>query len=325
MTKLFIALAAALPLYFSTAPAAFAQADAYPSKAVRLLVGAPPGGGNDIVARAVGQKLGDALGQSIVIENRPGAGSMLAADLVAKSPPDGYAIYLANSSIAFAPSIYKALPFDPVRNLASIGQIGRVPLVVLVNKAMPINTLAELVDLARAKPRSVNFGSGGNGSPQHLAGELLNAIAGVQMVHVPYKGTGPAMTDLIGGQIQVMIEPLAAALPQVRGGRVKALAITAPQRVPTLPEIPTTREAGFAGLDVTNWYGLVVPAGTPADTVTKLNTALKKALADPATVAGLQSQGISPATGTPAEFSELISSEIARWKPIIEKAGVQPE
>jgi len=323
MKKILFALTMALQLGFSAT--AHAQADAYPAKPIRLLVGAPPGGGNDIVARAVAQRLGNALGQSIVVENRPGAGSMLAADLVAKSPPDGYAIYLANSSIAFAPTIYRTLPFDPVKNLSAIGQIGRVPLVVLVNKSVPVNSLAELVALARSKPRTVNFGSGGSGSPQHLAGELLNAIANVQMMHVPYKGTGPAMTDLIGGQIQLMIEPLAAALPQIRGGRVKALAVTAPQRVPTLQDIPTTREAGLPGLDVTNWYGLVVPAGTSADIIAKLNAALKTALADPATVASLQSQGISTETGTPAEMSQLIAREVVRWKPIIEKAGVQPE
>jgi tripartite-type tricarboxylate transporter receptor subunit TctC len=323
MKNLLCAFAIVVPLQFSAN--VHAQADPYPSKPIRLLVGAPPGGGNDIVGRAVAQKLGDALGQTMVVENRPGVGSMLAADLVAKAPPDGYAIFLANSSMAFAPSIYRNLPFDPLKNLSSVGQIGKVPLVVLVNKSQPVNTLSELVDLARAKPGSINFGSGGSGSPQHLAGELLNAIASIQMVHVPYKGTGPAMTDLIGGQIQVMIEPLAAALPHVRSGRAKALAVTAQQRVPTLPDVPTTREAGFAGLDVTNWYGLVVPAGTPADIITKLNTGLKKALADPATVSSLQSQGIGAATGTPAEFSELIANEIVRWKPIIEKAGVKPE
>lgn len=323
MKMILVALAMTLPLCFPAASQA--QTDVFPSKPLRLLVGAPPGGGNDIVARAVAQKLGEALGQTILVENRPGAGSMLAADLVAKSVPDGYAMYLANSSIAFAPTMYRALPFDPVKNLAAVGQVGRLPLVVLVNKSLPVNNLRELVDLARAKPRTVNFGSGGGGSPQHLAGELLNSIANVQMVHVPYKGTGPAMTDLIGGQIQVMIEPLAAALPHIRSGRVKALAVTASQRVPSLQEVPTTREAGLAGLDVTNWYGLVVPSGTPAEVVAKLNAALKKALADPSTAASLQSQGISSEAGTPAEFSELIAREIVRWKPIIEKAGVQPE
>lgn len=323
MKKVFGACVVLVNLCFCVG--AMAQTAPFPSKPLRLLIGAPPGGGNDIVGRAMAQKLGDALGQPVVVENRPGAGSMLAADLVAKAPADGYAIYLANSSFAFAPSIYRNLPFDPLKSLSTIGQIGKVPLVVLVNKAEAVNTLGELVELARSKPGTVNFGSGGSGSPQHLAGEQLNSIAGIKMVHVAYKGTGPAMTDLIGGQIQVMIEPLAAALPQVRGGRIKALAVTSPQRVPALPEVPTAGEAGFAGLDVTNWYGMVVPAGTPADAIGKLNAALRKTLADPATVTSLQSQGISVAAGSPAEFSELIQTEIVRWKPIIEKAGVQPE
>jgi tripartite-type tricarboxylate transporter receptor subunit TctC len=321
--NILLALTIALPLCFSM-PAS-AQGNQFPTKPIRLLVGAPPGGGNDIVGRTVAQKLGDAVGQPVIVENRPGAGSMLAADLVAKSVPDGYSIYLANSSIAFAPGIYRSLPFDPVKHLAAVGQLGRVPLVVLVNKSLPVNSLQGLLELARSAPRTINFGSGGSGSPQHLAGELLCALANVQMTHVAYKGTGPAMTDLIGGQIQLMIEPLSAALPQIRGGRVKALAVTAQQRVSMLPEVPTTREAGWSALDVTNWYGLLVPAGTPDETVGKLNAALKKALVEPAVIASLQAQGITAEAGAPSEFSELVAREIVRWKPIIVKAGVQPE
>ncbi len=302
-----------------------AQTASFPNKAVHLLVGAPPGGGNDLVARAISPKMGDALGQQLIVENKPGAGSMLAAGLVAKSPGDGYALFMANSSIAFAPSMYDKLPFDPVKDFSSAGEVGKMPLVVLVNKSLPVNSLQELVALARDKPDSVNFGSGGSGSPQHLAGELLKSLAGLRMSHVPYKGTGPAMTDLIGGQIQLMIEPLASALAHVKGGRVKALAVTGAQRSAALPEIPSSREAGFPGLEVTAWYGLLAPAGTPADVMAKLNAALNKALADSATRASLQAQGLDVTPGVPQVFADLIAGEIARWRPVIQKAGIRAD
>lgn len=309
----------------NAAPPALAQGGPFPNKAVHLLVGAPPGGSNDVIARAIAQKMGDTLGQQVVVDNRPGAGSMLAAGMVAKSPADGYTLFMTNSSISFAPSMYDKLPFDPLKDFASGGEVGRMPLVVIINKSLPVNSLQELVALVRARPNSVNFGSGGSGSPQHLAGELLKSLTGVQMSHVPYKGTGPAMTDLIGGQIQMLIEPLASALPQIKADRVRALAVTGAQRSASLPDIPTSREAGFAGLEVTAWYGLLAASGTPPDVMAKINTALNRALTDPATKANLQMQGIDVTPGAPQVFTSLIATEIARWKPVIQNAGIKAD
>lgn len=305
--------------------AAHAQGSAFPSKTIHLLVGAPPGGSQDVIARVIAQKMSDTLGQQVVVDNKPGAGGTLATGLAAKSPADGYTWVVTPSAHAFAPSMYEKLPFDPVKDFESGGQIGRLPLVVLANKSLPANSMKELVELARAKPGTINFGSGGSGSPQHLAGELLKSVSGVQMSHVPYKGTGPAMTDLIGGQIQLLIEPIISALPQVQGGRVKALATTGARRAPAMPEVPTVSEAGLKDMEMTAWYGLLTPAGTPADAVAKVNAALNKTLAEPAAKASLEAQGLEVMPGTPQQFMELVSSEIARWKPVIQKASIKAD
>jgi tripartite-type tricarboxylate transporter receptor subunit TctC len=303
----------------------FAQDGPYPNRPVRMLVGAPAGGPSDIVGRTVGQKMGSFLGQQVVVENRAGAGATLAAGLVAKSPADGYTLFMTPSAHSLAPSMYTKLPFDPLKDFEAVGTFGIVPVVVMVNKDLPVSSLKELVDLARRTPNSINFGSGGAGSSQHLSGELLMSIANIQMTHVPYKGTSPAMVDLVGGQIQLIIEPIITALPQVQGGKAKALAITGSQRSSAIPDVPTTAEAGYPGLNVTAWYGLLAPAGTPADVIARLNTAVNKTLADPATQATLKAQGVDVTPGEPSKFRDLIASEITRWAPIIKRLGIKAD
>lgn len=302
-----------------------AQEPGYPTKPIKLLVGATAGGPSDVIARLMAQKLSSALGQQVVVENRAGAGATLAAAMVAKSPPDGYTLFLTPSAHSLAPSMYEKLSFDPVADFESVGEFGIVPLVMIVNKSFPANSLKDFVSLARAKPNSINFGSGGNGTSQHLAGELLMSITGIQMSHVPYKGSALAMTDLLGGQIQVIIEPLLSALPQIESGRVKALVVTAPRRASSLPNVPTTKEAGMPELDVSAWYGLLAPAKTPEGVVNRLNAALNSTLSEPATRASLQAQGVEVVFGPPKLFTDLIISEIARWKPIIKKSGIKAD
>lgn len=302
-----------------------AQEPGYPTKPIKLLVGATAGGPSDVIARLMAQKLSSALGQQVVVENRAGAGATLAAAMVAKSPPDGYTLFLTPSAHSLAPSMYEKLSFDPVADFESVGEFGIVPLVMIVNKSFPANSLKDFVSLARAKPNSINFGSGGNGTSQHLAGELLMSITGIQMSHVPYKGSALAMTDLLGGQIQVIIEPLLSALPQIESGRVKALVVTAPRRASSLPNVPTTKEAGMPELDVSAWYGLLAPAKTPEGVISRLNAALNSTLSEPATKASLQAQGVEVVFGPPKLFTDLIVSEIARWKPIIKKSGIKAD
>ena len=312
-----------LTLCLSAAP--LVAQTAYPVKPVRILVGAPPGGGNDIMARLIAQRLSENLGQQVIVENRPGAGATLATDLVAKSAPDGHTLFMTPSAHALSPSIYRKLPFDPVKDFAAIGQMASVPLVVIVNASLPVASLRELIELARAKPNSINFGSGGNGAAQHLAGEYLKSLAGIEMVHVPCKGSGQAIPDLIGGQIQLMVEPLASAMPHIRGGKVRALAVTSRQRVASLPDLPTAEEAGLPGYEVTAWYGLLAPAGTPAEVVAKLNAEMNKVIAQPAMRDSLATQGAVPVSDTPQQFMELIVAEIARWRPIIQRAGIRAD
>lgn len=304
---------------------ASAQVASFPNKPVRVVVGAPAGGPSDALARVVSQKMSETLGQPFVVENRPGASGTLGANIVAKSPADGYTLLLTPSAHAFVSSMYEKLPFDSVKDFKSVGQMGLVPLVVIVNKDLPVNSLRALVDLAKAKPGSVNFGSSGVGTAHHLAGELFKARTGVQMTHVPYKGSAQSVTDLIGGQIQVIFEPLVSALPHIQGGKVKAIAVTGQRRAAALPDTPTAIEAGFPGIEVSAWYGLLAAAGTPDPVVAKLNQALNLALADPATKTSLQAQGVDVSSGPPQLFMDLIVGETARWRPIILKAGIRAE
>lgn len=321
--RLSLLLTAALACHV-TSPV-FAQASTYPTKPIRILVGAPAGGPTDVIARALSRKMGESLGQPIIIENRGGAAGTLAADIVAKSAADGYTLILTPSAHSYAPSMYERLPFDPVKDFTSVGQIGVMPLVAIANNSLPASTLKDLIGLAKAQPGAINYGSSGIGSGHHLAGELLKSRAEINIVHVPYKGSAASIADLIGGQIQVIFEPLVSALPQIRGGKVKALAVMGEKRVRVLPDVPTARESGVTNVEVSAWYGVMAPGRTPEHIVTKLNTALNGALTDPSTRSNLEAQGVEVTVGPPQMFMELISTEILRWRPIIQKAGIRAE
>jgi tripartite-type tricarboxylate transporter receptor subunit TctC len=303
-----------------------AQAQAYPVKPVRLIVGVPPGGATDVVARLVGQKLTEQLGQQVVIENRGGAGGNIGAEIVAKAPPDGYTLFLATiGTMAINPSLYAKMPFDTLRDFAAISQLTSMPQVLIVHPSIPAKDVKELIAYGKANPGKLNFASGGSGTAIHLAGELFKTMAGVEMVHVAYKGSGPAMTDLIGGQVSLMFDQILTALPQAQSGKVRALAVTTAQRSPAAPSIPTLAEAALPGYDVTTWHGLLAPAGTPQEIVTRLSTETAKALQNADLRAKFASQGVDPVSSTPGQFAAMIKVEIEKWRKVIAASGTKLE
>jgi tripartite-type tricarboxylate transporter receptor subunit TctC len=306
----------------------FAQASpstqAYPTKPIRLVVGVPPGGTTDLVARVVGEQLARELGQPVVVENRAGAAGNIGADLVAKSTPDGYTLFLAPiGTVAINPSLYANLPFDPLRDFAPISQLTSLPMAMVVNAAVPAKTVKEFIELARAQPGKINFASGGSGTGTHLAGELFKSMAGIEMVHVPYKGNGPAMVDLLAGRVSVMFDQVSTALPHMRAGKLRALGVTTAQRSSVAPDVPTLSESGLAGYDVTTWHGLVAPAGTPREVIARLNAAVVKALASPEVRERFKASGIEPVSSSPEQFGALMRGELARWREVIQRAGVK--
>ena len=301
-----------------------AHGQAYPTKPIRLIVPFPPGGINDVLARLIGQRLGDTLAQPILIENRPGAGGTIGSNAVAKAVADGYTLLFgATSTVAVSPNLYTQLPYDPIKDFHPIGQIASVASVLVVHPALPAQSLTELVALARAKPGTLNFGSAGSGTSQHMGGELLKSLARIDMVHVPYKGGGPAMADLVGGQLSMMIEPIPTALPQIRSGKVRALAVSTGKRVPALSESPTFVESGIAGYDLTIWFGLLAPAGTPREVITRLSTELGRSLRAPEMRERLAQQGADPIIDTPEAFGEHIRREIAKWGGVVRASGAR--
>ncbi|CAG2131824.1 Bug family tripartite tricarboxylate transporter substrate binding protein [Cupriavidus numazuensis] len=304
-----------------------AAANDYPNKPIRLVVPYPPGGATDVIGRTLAQHLSATLGQQVVVDNRAGAAGNIGADLVAKAAPDGYTLLMgALTSHAINAALYKGrVPYDIEKSFAPVAIVGTVPLVFVVNPSVNASTLPQLVSLAKSKPGTITYGSAGNGSPQHLAGEMFKRMAGVDMLHVPYKGSGPAMTDLIGGQVLSMVETVPAAQAYVKGGKIRALAVTSSQRVSALPDVPTAAEAGLKDFEVSSMFGIVAPAGTPAPVIDRLSADLKKILAEPDVKEALLKQGAIATWTTPAQTGARIKSELARWNTVIRDAGVKPE
>ena len=314
------ALLASLSLIDVQSAAAQAQ---YPSKPIRLLLGYAPGGPSDLTARLLGPHLNEALRQPLVVDNRPGAGGTLAASLLAKTDPDGYTLMLAaNGEIAIAPNLRKDLPYDPLRDLAPISRVGVSQLVLVVHPGVAAKSTADLIALAKAKPGGVNFASAGTGSTAHLAGEYFKHLAGVDIVHVPYKGAGPALTDLMGGQVQMLITGYSSAIGHVKNGKLRALAVTGVKRLSANPDLPTIGET-VKGYEVTSWYGFLAPRRTPDAIVTRLYKEIAAVVKRPDVVERLTVLGIEPEGSTPQEFRAAIGREIATWRKVVQVAKVE--
>jgi len=302
-----------------------AAAQAYPSaRPIKLMVPYPAGGGADLLARAISQKLGDALGQAIYIENRPGANGIIGTDAVAKAAPNGYTLLMGNiGPNAINQALYAKLPYDCVKDFAPIGQMATTNHILAVHPSVPARNVQELIALAKASPGKLSYASTGIGGSPHLAGELFDMMAGVKMNHVPYKGATPANTDLIGGQVSAAFNTLPPLLAHVRSGRLRALAVTGAKRAQTMPDVPTIAESGVPGYDVSTWYGLLAPAGTPREIVVRLNTELNKVLQAPDMKAQMAAKGFEVETGTPEQFSALIASEVTKWTRVAKAANVK--
>ena len=303
-----------------------AQARAFPDKPIRFLVGFTPGGPSDILARALGQKLGELWAQQVVIENRPGAGGNIAAEIVAKSAPDGITWLLGNNSIlATNQSIYRELGYDPVKDFAPVALVAIQPNILVVNPGLPVSSVKELIALAKASPGKLNYASSGSGAAAHLAGELFKAMAGVDMVHIPYKGAQPALTDVIAGQAQLMFATSASVIPYIRAGRLRALAVTTAKRSATVPDLPTVSEAGVPGFEAITWHGVVVPAATPATIVDQLNRDIVGVLQLPEVRDRFAALGAELAPGTPREFADYIAREIPKWAKVVKDSGARAD
>jgi tripartite-type tricarboxylate transporter receptor subunit TctC len=324
------ALHPSLALLFATVatlpcPVLAAQPQTYPIKPVRFVVGFPPGGAVDIVARVIGKKLGESMNVPFIVDNRPGAGSAIGAEVTAKAPPDGYTLFLTAGSIASNAGLQKHLPYDPVKDFSAVSLVASTPNVLVVQPSLPVKTVADLIKLARAKPGQLNFGSGGSGTMTHLSGELLKVMTGIQITHVAYKGAPLAVVDVMAGQIQMAIGALPGALPQIRASQVRAIAVTTTKRSPSAPDIPTVAESGVPGYEASNWYGILAPVGTPAPVLTRLNSEIGHALHDAEIAESLRRQGLEPMPSTPDEFARYLKSEIAKWTKVIRAAGLQSE
>ncbi len=321
---LFMAVFAAMISGFLPVQAAEDPAK-YPSKPIRFIVPFPPGGGNDTIARLVGQQMAASLGQQVSIDNRPGAAGALGAQLAANSPADGYTIFLAGvGSHGLNPNLAKKPLYDPVKDFDAISLIASAPLLVVVHPSLPVKSVKELIALAKAKPGVINYASNGTGGSSHMAIELFDMMAGTRMTHIPYKGLAPALTELMAGEVQVMFSSAVAMLPQIKAGRLRAIAMTGNTRSPAIPDIPTVAEAGLKGYETGSWYGVVAPAGTPKYAIDRLSAEVIRITKSPQVNDRLVSEAVIPVGSTPSEFSAYIKSEIARWGKVIKQAKIQP-
>jgi tripartite-type tricarboxylate transporter receptor subunit TctC len=315
-----LALALAVAVH---AGAAFAQP--YPSKPVRLIVGFPPGGGTDIMARLLAAKLPELLGQPFVVENRPGAATNIATEFVARSAPDGYTVMVTTSTVAINPAIYRKLPFDVLRDFAPVSIFSDSPNVLVVRAGLAAKSVDELIALARAKPGVLNYSSAGTGTTQHMTGELFKLRTGTDIVHVPFKGSGPSMSSLLAGDVDMTFANIPVILPQVRAGRLRALAVAGDKRSGLMPDVPTMKEAGVDGVEVTIWYGVLAPAATPREIVNVLADAVMKAARSPDIRQRLLDQGAEPIGNTPEEFAEALRAEVARWQQVVAASGIRAD
>ena len=299
-------------------------AQAYPYKPIRFVVGFQPGGGVDLSARTVGQPLGAALGQSVVVDNRPGAAGNIAAGYVAKATPDGYTLLMSNSTIA-SPTLFKSLPFDVRKDLDPVGLIAIGPSVLIVHPSVPARNVKELIALARAQPKKLVYGSGGIGNVTHLEMEIMNAMVGVQMTHVPYKGSAPSIVALVGGEVQAVFSSIPSALVQIRAGRIRALGVSILKRSSVLPDVPTIDESGVPGFDAASWYAVFAPAGTPKNVVATLGREIVRIMNVPDVRERFANDGFEPAGTGPAEFAKFLRAELVKWAKAVEMAGIKPE
>ena len=302
-----------------------AQAETWPAKPVRLVVGYAAGGATDVVTRLVGQKMGELLGQSIVVDNRTGANSNVGAEVVARAPADGYTLYVYTIANTINASLYGKLGYDPRKDFAPIGLMAKIPNILVVHPSLPVKTVVDYQRFAKAEKNGITFASSGSGSSIHLSGEMFKMQTGLNMLHVPYRGSAPAVADLLGGQVQSMFDNAPSSLPHVQSGKLRAIAVTSAQRLPMLPDVPTLAESGFPGLDVQSWFGLAAPAGTPASVIAQLNKALNQALDAPEVKKRLQDLAASPAPGTPEQMRTFAEAEITRWQAVVKASGASAE
>lgn len=312
----------AIAFLLITAMTASLYAQTYPSKPVRFVLPFPAGGPTDILGRIMCQKLSDVLGQPFVPENRPGSGGNIGAEFVAKARPDGYTLVLVSPSLAISPTLYKKLNYDSVKDFEPISLVGQMPNVLIIRPSLPIKSLKELIEYAKANPGKLNYGSGGIGSTNQLASELLKSFAKINMVHVPYKGSIQAMMALLGGEVDMVTIGVPPSLPHIKSGKVRALALLSPERLPALPDVPTAREAGVDNFEVTLWYGMLAPAGTPRDIIARLNEEWVKIAAMPDTVEKMRKAEYEPISSTPEQFADFIKTEIVRWGKVIKNANI---
>ena len=302
----------------------YAQGE-YPHKSIRIVVPVAAGGGTDYTARLIGQKLGEAWGQSVIVDNRPGAAGNLGVEIAAKAQPDGYTLVMPITSFPINPSLYAKLPFDTVKDFAPVVLAASAPLLLVVNPGVPAQSVKDLIALAKAKPGAMNYANSGSGTTAHLASELLKRMAGVEIVNVPYKGGGPAVIDLIAGHVQMFFSTIPAALQQVKAGKLRALAVTSSKRVPELPDMPTVAESGLPGFEGVGWFGLFAPTGTPNPVIGKLNAEINKILNAPESRERLSGHGLVPGGGTPQELRQFLQAEIAKWSKLIRETGIRAE
>jgi tripartite-type tricarboxylate transporter receptor subunit TctC len=305
--------------------ASAAHAQTYPAKPIRYVVPQAPGGSSDTLARVVAPRLSEALGQPVAVDNRPGATGMIGSEIVARAAPDGYTIIQVSTSLATNPAMGVKLPYDTLRDFAPVTLLSQQPNLWVVHSSLPAKSMKELIALAKSKPGQLDFASSGSGGSQHLAGELLNVMAGIKLVHIAYKGSPPALIDVLAGRVPVMSSTMAPAMPHVKTGRLRALAVTSEKRSAAAPEIPTVAESGLPGYEATAWQGVLAPAGTPRDIVARLSSELVKVINLEAPRRQLAEQGYEPLGSTPQKFAEYIPAEIAKWSKVIKAAGIKPE